>query len=262
MVIRSDSALQSATADQPIRHAEVQLGDAAETIKIHLAEGPGNTLLEMFVSACERLVRSSRELRKLDAQIVELDQSISLSTANAFESNDDSEFLKWLRFASMPMNQKASLREYWNDLATDNRDAVSWIDGNAISVADQLRQVSFDRAAFSDIRNSLLVFGTSLTAASAFTDKLSKLDSRVVNRKNSSILVPPDKRPKSANLRASHLQQRRAVIAKVEDTAKYTFLTTPEAALYFEVKPRTIYRWRDKGELRDGARRGPSPLHR
>ena len=54
----------------------------------------------------------------------------------------------------------------------------------------------------------------------------------------------------------SNQEQRAPVIAKVESPSKYTFLTTPEAALYFGVKPRTIYRWRDGGKLREGARRG------
>ena len=52
------------------------------------------------------------------------------------------------------------------------------------------------------------------------------------------------------------IKQREAVIAKVQAPSKYTLLTIPEAALYFEAKPRTIYRWRNGGKLRDGAKRG------
>lgn len=49
---------------------------------------------------------------------------------------------------------------------------------------------------------------------------------------------------------------REAVIRKVENSQAYTVLSIPEAALYFEVKPRTIHRWKDEDELRSGARRG------
>lgn len=49
---------------------------------------------------------------------------------------------------------------------------------------------------------------------------------------------------------------REAVIRKVQDPRAHTILSIPEAALYFEVQPRTIYRWRTDGKLRSGARRG------
>jgi hypothetical protein len=49
---------------------------------------------------------------------------------------------------------------------------------------------------------------------------------------------------------------REAAIKKVKNPDKYTSLTTPEAAAYFQVQPRTIYRWTTDGDLRSGARRG------
>jgi hypothetical protein len=49
---------------------------------------------------------------------------------------------------------------------------------------------------------------------------------------------------------------REAVVEKVRNPQRYTLLTTPEAAVFFEVKPRTIHRWKSAGELRGGARRG------
>jgi hypothetical protein len=50
--------------------------------------------------------------------------------------------------------------------------------------------------------------------------------------------------------------QREAVIKKVKNPQKFNVLSIPEAALYFEVQARTIYRWSLKGDLRAGARRG------
>jgi hypothetical protein len=57
---------------------------------------------------------------------------------------------------------------------------------------------------------------------------------------------------------SSALQQafREAVIKKVKNPQEYTLLSTPEAAMYFQVQPRTIYRWTIEGNLRSGARRG------
>jgi hypothetical protein len=49
---------------------------------------------------------------------------------------------------------------------------------------------------------------------------------------------------------------REAVIKKVQNPHKYKILSIPEAALYFEVQPRTIYRWSLDADLRAGARRG------
>jgi hypothetical protein len=49
---------------------------------------------------------------------------------------------------------------------------------------------------------------------------------------------------------------REAVIKKVQNPPKYNVLSILEAALYFEVQPRTIYRWSLEGDLRSGARRG------
>jgi hypothetical protein len=50
--------------------------------------------------------------------------------------------------------------------------------------------------------------------------------------------------------------QREAVIKKVQNPHRYNVLSILEAALYFEVQPRTIYRWCLEGDLRGGARRG------
>jgi hypothetical protein len=49
---------------------------------------------------------------------------------------------------------------------------------------------------------------------------------------------------------------REAVIRKVENPQTYTVLSVPEAALYFEVKSRTIHRWTAEGKLKNGGRRG------
>jgi hypothetical protein len=49
---------------------------------------------------------------------------------------------------------------------------------------------------------------------------------------------------------------REAVIKKVQNPNRYNTLSITEAALYFEVQPRTIHRWSLKGDLRAGARRG------
>ena len=49
---------------------------------------------------------------------------------------------------------------------------------------------------------------------------------------------------------------REAIIRKVENPQLFTILTIPEAADYFEVRPRTIHRWVDEGKLSSGARRG------
>lgn len=50
--------------------------------------------------------------------------------------------------------------------------------------------------------------------------------------------------------------RRRAVIKKVQNPDIYTAVSIAEASLYFEVVPRTIFRWLVAGELRDGGRRG------
>lgn len=47
-----------------------------------------------------------------------------------------------------------------------------------------------------------------------------------------------------------------AVIMKVKNPQRYTFLTTSEAALYFRVTIRTIWRWNAEGKMRSGGRRG------
>jgi|GEM_PF-2788505 len=49
---------------------------------------------------------------------------------------------------------------------------------------------------------------------------------------------------------------REAVIRKVRNPQAYTVLSVPEVALYFEVKPRTIYRWIEERKLAYGGRRG------
>jgi hypothetical protein len=47
-----------------------------------------------------------------------------------------------------------------------------------------------------------------------------------------------------------------AVIKKVQNPDKFRHLSIREAALYFEVQPRSIFRWTRKGDLSSGARRG------
>ncbi len=49
---------------------------------------------------------------------------------------------------------------------------------------------------------------------------------------------------------------REAVIYKVQNPHKFKVLSILEAAQYFGVQPRTIYRWVSEGDLRAGARRG------
>jgi helix-turn-helix protein len=49
---------------------------------------------------------------------------------------------------------------------------------------------------------------------------------------------------------------REAVIRKVRTPQAYTVLSVPEVALYFEVKPRTVYRWIEERKLAYGGRRG------
>jgi hypothetical protein len=49
---------------------------------------------------------------------------------------------------------------------------------------------------------------------------------------------------------------REAVIRKVKNAAAYRVLSTLEAALYFDVKPRTIHRWKFDAKLKGGGRRG------
>jgi hypothetical protein len=49
---------------------------------------------------------------------------------------------------------------------------------------------------------------------------------------------------------------REAVIKKVQSPDKYSILSIREAALYFEVRPRTIHRWSIQRDLLPGGRRG------
>jgi hypothetical protein len=49
---------------------------------------------------------------------------------------------------------------------------------------------------------------------------------------------------------------RQVVNKKVRNPQTYTVLSIVEAAVYFEVAPRTVHRWRAEGKLRSGARRG------
>lgn len=51
-----------------------------------------------------------------------------------------------------------------------------------------------------------------------------------------------------------------AVIRKVQNPQQYKSLTIHEVAAYFEVEPRTIYRWMDDGDLRRGVRRGSATI--
>jgi hypothetical protein len=64
---------------------------------------------------------------------------------------------------------------------------------------------------------------------------------------DSALTTPDDPRKETS---------REAVIRKVQNPHLYTLLSTPEAAAYFEVEPRTIHRWTVEGDLRRGARRG------
>ena len=45
-------------------------------------------------------------------------------------------------------------------------------------------------------------------------------------------------------------------LSKRSRTPAYTHPLNPDAAIYFEVIPRTIHRWKDEGHLKSGARRG------
>jgi len=60
------------------------------------------------------------------------------------------------------------------------------------------------------------------------------------------------------DISADHPETRRreAVIKKVQNPNIYTVLSVEEAAIYFEVQPRTIHRWITAGKLRRGGRRG------
>lgn len=60
-------------------------------------------------------------------------------------------------------------------------------------------------------------------------------------------------RDKSAN---PETQRREAIIKKVQNPNTYTVLSVEEAAIYFEVQPRTIHRWNNSGKLSRGGRRG------
>jgi len=51
-------------------------------------------------------------------------------------------------------------------------------------------------------------------------------------------------------------QRRQAVIKKVRNPETFTVLSTAEVSLYFEVEPRTVYRWMSSGKLRAGGRSG------
>lgn len=50
--------------------------------------------------------------------------------------------------------------------------------------------------------------------------------------------------------------RREAIIKQLQNPQSNTIISTPDAALYFGVKPRTIYRWKAKGKLKSGTRRG------
>jgi hypothetical protein len=47
-----------------------------------------------------------------------------------------------------------------------------------------------------------------------------------------------------------------AIVRKVENPQAYTALSISQAALYYQVRPRTIHRWIADGKLRRGGRRG------
>jgi hypothetical protein len=96
------------------------------------------------------------------------------------------------------------------------------------------------------LEKQALVDGTS-SAASAVQDSVTAPPSStkaVVSRMDTTANDP----------RAETL--REAVIKKVQSPDKYSILSIREAALYFEVRPRTIYRWSTQRDLLPGGRRG------
>lgn len=71
------------------------------------------------------------------------------------------------------------------------------------------------------------------------------------------VLSPPSTNNAPKFLEGDRDQKtREAVIRKVQNPQAHTILSIPEAALYFEVQPRTIHRWMSGGKLKSGARRG------
>ena len=67
--------------------------------------------------------------------------------------------------------------------------------------------------------------------------------------------LSPKDIPPSSSAAAQDLG-REKVIKKVQNPHANTILTIAEATLYFEVAPRTIYKWVNEGNLRKGPRRG------
>jgi hypothetical protein len=91
----------------------------------------------------------------------------------------------------------------------------------------------------------------------ALTDGKSSLASTKVN----GIDAIPDvagngQRQQNSSFNDESQANREAAIKKVHNPQTYTVLTISEAALYFEVEPRTIHRWLDEGKLTQGVRRG------
>jgi len=71
-------------------------------------------------------------------------------------------------------------------------------------------------------------------------------------------------KPPSIEHRSTHLNPagevtetlREAIIKKVQNPQTYTLLSVFEATIFFEVQPRTIYRWIDERKLKNGGKRG------
>jgi hypothetical protein len=55
---------------------------------------------------------------------------------------------------------------------------------------------------------------------------------------------------------SSEEARREAIIKRIQNPQAYRILSIRDAATYFEVTPRTIYRWKDDGKLKSGGRRG------
>jgi hypothetical protein len=69
-------------------------------------------------------------------------------------------------------------------------------------------------------------------------------------------LEPLDSTSAALGHAAAQKKRREATINKVQNPQSHTIVSIEEAALYFEVRPRTIYRWNVEGKLKSGARRG------
>jgi hypothetical protein len=62
--------------------------------------------------------------------------------------------------------------------------------------------------------------------------------------------------PNNAYTPDDKIQRRALIIKKVQNPQVYTILTVDEAALFFEVQPRTIHRWTEENRVKRGPKRG------